>query len=63
MNYIVYVVATVSFYTVIVLLALFQKEISSVLDFMAAYAVTGYAFLIPALFYRKGVVKFGINQS
>ena len=63
MNIVIYLIATIGFYGVIVLLAMLLEDISSVFDFVSAYAISGIAFFIPAIFMRKGVKKFGIDQN
>ena len=58
MSYATYLTATLSFYGLIVFLAMVLGDISSVFDFINAYCVSMMAFLIPAYFYRKALTKF-----
>lgn len=54
----IYVTATVLFYAIIVALAMTFKDISSIFDFVSAYAISSIAFFIPSLFYKKALSKF-----
>ena len=63
MNYAIYLGASVSFYAVIVLLAMLLEDISSVFDFVSAYAISGIAFFIPSVFFTKAIKKFNVDQS
>ena len=55
MSYVTYLIASISLYALIVLLAMVLTDISSVFDFVSAYAVSSIAFFVPGLFYRKAV--------
>ena len=63
MSKVVYLIASISFYAVIVTLAMIFKDISSIFDFVDAYSISCLAFFIPAFFFRNGVKKFGIEQT
>lgn len=58
-----YYIASILLYAVIVLLAMLLEDISSIFDFVSAYAISCIAFLIPSTFYRKGVQKFNIDAE
>ena len=40
-----------------------NKNIGTIIDFVSAYCISCMAFLIPAVFYRKAVVKFKHDQD
>ena len=63
MSYALYLIASISFYALIVFLAMVLKDISSVFDFVSAYSVSSLAFFIPAFFYKSAVKKFEIEQT
>ena len=63
MNYATYLIASLSFYGLIVFLAMVLKDISTIFDFVSAYAVSCIAFIIPAVFYSKAVPKFGVELT
>ena len=63
MNYGVYLLCAISFYIVIVFLAMVLKDISSIFDFVSAYSVSCISFFIPAGFYRKAISKFNIEKN
>ena len=51
MNYAIYLAASITFYGIIVLLAMILEDISSVFDFISAYCISNIAFFVPAIFY------------
>ena len=61
MNTAIYVVATLSFYTVIVIGAISIKDIAIVFDFAGAVAVSAIAFFFPAYLYPAAVKKFNVE--
>ncbi len=63
MSTVTYVLASLSFYALIVLLAMILEDISSVFDFVSAYAISSIAFFIPSVFFRKAAEKFGANME
>ena len=63
MNYGVYLAITLIFYGCIVALAMALGDIGTIIDFVSAYCISCMAFLIPAVFYRKAVVKFKVDQD
>jgi len=63
MNYALYLTITMSFYGLIVLLAMVLKDITVVFDFVSAYSISCIAFFIPSVFYSKGVAKFGVDTT
>ena len=63
MNYALYLICSMGFYTLIVFLAMVLEDISTIFDFVSAYAVSCIAFIIPAEFYRRGVRKFNIDSE
>lgn len=63
MNYAVYVAVTLSFYGLIVFLAMVLADIGTVFDFVSAYSVSCIAFIIPAVFYKNSVLKFGVDAT
>ena len=63
MSQLVYLIVTLSFYILVVTVALFVGDIGTVIDFVSAYCISCMAFLIPAVFYRKAVVKFKHDSS
>lgn len=63
MNYGIYLLASICMYALIVLLAMILEDISTVFDFVSAYAISGIAFFIPSVFFRKAVKKFKVDES
>ncbi len=63
MNYAIYLIASISLYAVIVILAMILTDISSVFDFVSAYAISGIAFFIPSVFFTKAIKKFNVDQN
>ena len=63
MNTALYVIATLAFYTVIVIGAIAIKDIAIVFDFAGAVAVSAIAFFFPAYLYPAAVKKFGVEQT
>lgn len=63
MNYGIYLTATLCFYGLIVFLAMILVDISTVFDFVSAYSVSCIAFIIPAVFYKNSVAKFGVDVT
>lgn len=63
MNYCLYVLCTLGYYAMIVLLSLVLTDIGTVFDFISAYAGSLQTFFIPALLYRNAVKKFGADTS
>lgn len=55
MNYALYLTISLSMYVLIVLLAMVLEDISTIFDFVSAYAVSCIAFIIPAVFYKNAV--------
>jgi len=58
MNTVLYVLISLIFYALIVALAMVFKSISSIFDFVSAYAISSVAFFIPSIFYKKALHKF-----
>jgi hypothetical protein len=63
MGTVTYVIASISFYALIVLVAMLVKDISSVFDFVSAYAISSIAFFIPSVFFRSAAEKFGADME
>jgi len=63
MSMTLYLICSISFYALIVFLAMVLKDISSIFDFVSAYSISSLAFFIPAFFYRKAVEKFNIEVT
>ena len=63
MSTVTYVIASISIYALIVFLAMVLEDISSVFDFVSAYAISSIAFFIPSIFYRNAVQKFNVDQN
>ena len=63
MNSVYYVIATLSFYAVIVLGAIVIKDIAIVFDFAGAIAVSAIAFFFPATFYPMAVKKYKVERT
>ena len=63
MSMVTYLIASISFYALIVFLAMILEDISSVFDFVSAYAISSIAFFIPSIFFRKAVEKFGADMD
>ena len=63
MNNLYYVVATLSFYAIIVLGAIAIKDIAIVFDFAGAISVSAIAFFFPATFYPMAIKKYNIERT
>ena len=63
MSQMLYLIVTLTFYILVVTVALFVGDIGTVIDFVSAYCISCMAFLIPGVFYRKAVVKFKHDSS
>lgn len=63
MNTSLYVIATLSFYAIIVVGAIAIKDIAIVFDFAGAIAVSAIAFFFPAYLYPAAVKKFEVTQT
>ena len=63
MNYGIYLLCSISFYALIVFLAMVLKDISSIFDFVSAYSVSCISFFIPAFFFRIAVKKFKVEKT
>ena len=61
MNTCLYLVATLTYYVVIVLGAIFIPGIDIVFDFVGAIAITSVAFYFPAYLYPRAVRKFNVK--
>ena len=61
MNTALYVLATLSFYAIIVIGAISIKDIAIVFDFAGAVAVSAIAFFFPAYLYPAAVKKFNVQ--
>ena len=54
-----YLLGTLGFYAIIILGAITIKNVTTIFDFAAAFAITATAFIFPGLFYLKGIKRFG----
>jgi hypothetical protein len=54
-----YLIGTLTFYLIVLGLAIILDNISIVLDISAAFAISALAFVFPGLFYLKGKQRFG----
>ena len=63
MNLALYLSISLIFYAVIVLLSILLKDISVVFDFVSALGISGLAFFIPGIFYKRAVEKFSVKQT
>ena len=63
MNTAIYVIATLSFYTVIVTGSILIKDIAIVFDYAGAVAVSAIAFFLPAYLYPAAVKKFNVEKT
>jgi len=63
MNYTTYVVVTLLFYVLIVVLAMALKDIGVIFHFVSAYAISCIAFFIPGNWYKKAVIAFEIDAT
>ena len=61
MNTALYVLATLSFYSIIVIGAISIEDITIVFDFAGAVAVSAIAFFFPAYLYPAAVKKFNVE--
>ena len=59
MNQLYYVIGTLTFYLIVLGLAILLDNISIVLDISAAFAISALAFVFPSIFYFKGKQRFG----
>ena len=57
----IYYTSTIILYIVIAFTATQLGDITAIIDMISAYAISCMAFFVPAVFYRKGVKKFGIE--
>ena len=58
-----YLLGTLGFYAIIILGAITIKNVTTIFDFAAAFAITATAFIFPGLFYLKGIKRFGGSQQ
>ena len=58
-----YFVSTICLYGLIVVLGTQLGDITTVIDFLAAYSVSSQAFFVPSVFYYKAVKKFNIEKT
>ena len=61
MNTVIYVIATLSFYIVIVTGAILIKDIAIVFDYAGAVSVSAIAFFLPAYLYPAAIKKFNVE--
>ena len=61
MNNKTYVIVTLIFYTLIVVLGMALKDIGVIFNFISAYAVSCCTFFIPGFWYKKAVVLYEID--
>ena len=54
-----YLLGTLGFYAVIIAGAIIIKNVTTIFDFVAAFAITATAFIFPGLFYLKGIKRYG----
>lgn len=63
MNAIYYVVATLTFFFIIVLGSILIKDIAIVFDFVGAISVSAIAFFFPATLYPIAIKKYNIERT
>ena len=61
MSDVLYYICTIILYAIVAFSATQLGDITAVIDMISAYAISCMAFFVPAVFYRKGVEKFGIE--
>ena len=61
MSDLLYYTSTIILYIVIAFSATQLGDITAIIDMISAYAISCMAFFVPAVFYRKGVKKFGVE--
>ncbi len=54
-----YLVGTLGFYMVVIVGSIYIPTVTTVFDFVAAFAISAIAFGFPGLFYLKGAKRFG----
>ena len=63
MNYTTYLVVSLMFYILIVVLAMVLKDIGVIFHFISASAISCIAFFIPGFWYKKAVIVFGVDAT
>ena len=59
MNPIYYYSAVLICWAIILVLSIVIQSVTIIFDFASAFAITAIAFIFPAMFYLKGVERFG----
>ena len=63
MNPVMYVSASLGFYFIIIMGAIFIKDVAIIFDFAGAVAVSAIGFFFPATFYPIAVNKFKVERT